>query len=1045
MNEEQRTESGVVEDRLALVERRVDLLSAELMAATAGRDRAHEDISKLLEYFEFCLTEIGRLDGRIDSDVGVAVGRFERELETLRETTTDTSAAVRSMRSEQQAFSDTANDHAAQLMQLLADLQQFGVESRAASDAGIDEVAEIAEQLSLEIQGSREVADEALARTGAVELDLRDRAKALRAERQERAAQTDAANEEREDLRQRLESLREVVESVTGRDLVDRDDYATVLALAEELELAVGQSRVLADEALARTDSMEAAGGVRHDELIEKLAGVESDLRDRSDAVAASVSGLDNRVSEQLASLVAQRGQIRQDLLDVVDLRMDDFGSELFASLEARLAKTDSLLGELIPVADALAVRDLIDRDDYAVLVALAEELELAVGQSRALADEALARTDSVEAAAVERHEELVAKLDAVDGVNSDVALLQERLEKSDGLLAKLAPAVDELASRDLIDREDHAVLVALAEELELAVGESRVLAEKALERNELVDAAAVERHEELVAKLVTVEGDLRDGSDAVAVSVDGVNSDVALLQGRLEKSDGLLAKLGPVVDELSSRDLIDRDDYAVLVALAEELELAVGQSRALADEALARTDSVEAAAVERHEELVAKLVAVEDDLRDRSDAVVASVDGLDERVSERVESLVAEHERVRRDLFHDVDIRVGGLSKEYTNLRKRLEATDSLLDELGPAVDEISNRDVVSPEDYAALLALTEELEFAIDQSRVYADEALARTESFAESQQSVSERVESLLAEREQIRRDLLNDVDIRVGGLGSEFASLRERLEATDSLLGELGPAVDGLVEGKLVATNTVTRSDYDELSALTAELEALVAESRALADEALARTSVVEADVRNQTSSVIDTTVQNRHIVAQLGGVQAAIEALRSGSAMTEEDLAELREAINNAAEDSVELRSAIEESQEMSIKAADKAESAADHVDGLRADHDSEVETNKGREAELVAQLKRVSAIEEREAYERNRQRRMSEAQRNEFEQLVERLAEVERALEERYADQGSGSDSQDRELVIDLRREHAPPTWQFERRRTPRTPPSEHS
>ena len=983
MNDEQRTKGSTDVERIERIERRLDLLSAELVAATAGRDRAHEDISKLLEYFEFCLTEIGRLDGRIDSDVGVAVGRFERELETLRETTTDTSAAVRSMRSEQQAFSDTANDHAAQLSELLTDLQQFGVESRAASDAGIGEVAEIAEQLSLEIQGSREVADEALARTGAVELDLRDRAKALRAERQERAAQTDAANEDREDLRRRLESLREVVESVTGRDLVDRDDYATVLALAEELELAVGRSQGVADQALARTESVDAAGAVRHDELIEKLAGVESDLQDRSDAVAVSVGELDDRVSEQLTLLVAQRGQMRQDLLDVLGLRMGDLGTELFASLEARLAKTDSLLGELIPVADELAVRDLIDRDDYAVLVALAEELES-------------------------------------------------------------------------------------------AVGESRELAEKALARNELVDSAAVERHEELVAKLVAVEGDLRDGSDAVAVSVDGiservgalvaereqirrellddvdvavdgVNSDIASLQDRLEKSDGLLAKLAPIVDELAGRSLVDRDDYAVLVALAEELERAVGQSRLLADEALARTESVDAAAAERHEELVAKLAAVEGDMRDRADAAAASIGGLDERMSERVEALVAEHERIRRDMFHDVDIRVGGLSKEYTNLRNRLEATDSLLGELGPAVDEISKRDVVSPEDHAALLALTEELEFAIEQSRVYADEALARTESFAESQQSVSERVESLLAEREQIRRDLLNDVDIRVGGLGSEFTSLRERLEATDSLLGELGPAVDGLVEGKLVAANTVTRGDYDELSALTAELEALVAESRELADEALARTSVVEADVRNQTSSVIDTAVQNRHIVAQLGGVQAAVEALRSGSAMTEEELAELREAINTAAEDSVELRSAIEESQEMSIKAADKAESAADHVDGLRADHDSEVETNKEREAELVSQLRRVSAIEEREAYERNRQRRMSEAQRHEFQQLVERLAEVERALEERYADQGSGSDNEDRELVIDLRREHAPPTWQFERRRTPRTPPAEHS
>lgn len=49
VSDEQGAASNSDDDRIARVERRVDLLAAELTAATVGRDRAHEGISKLLE------------------------------------------------------------------------------------------------------------------------------------------------------------------------------------------------------------------------------------------------------------------------------------------------------------------------------------------------------------------------------------------------------------------------------------------------------------------------------------------------------------------------------------------------------------------------------------------------------------------------------------------------------------------------------------------------------------------------------------------------------------------------------------------------------------------------------------------------------------------------------------------------------------------------------------------------------------------------------------------------------------------------------------
>ena len=691
----------------------------------------------------------------------------------------------------------------------------------------------------------------------------------------------------------------------------------------------------------------------------------------------------DERLSERLESLVAERAQIRRDLLDEVDVQVGSVNSDL-ANLQERLEESDGLLAKLSPAVDELSSREVVTPDQYATLLALAEELESAVGQSRVLADEALARTDSVEAAGVRRHDDLVAKLAAVETDLND---------RSDAVAANVG-GLDERLS---------------------------------------------ERLESLVAEREQIRRDLLDELD---VQVGSVNSDLTFLQERLDESDGVLAKLSPAVDDLVGREVVTPEEYESLVALAQELELAVGQSRVLADEALTRTDSIEAASAKRHDKLVKKLASVEGDLATRSDEALSRADSMDERLSERVEALVAEREQIRRDLVKDVDIRVGGLSKEHTKLRERLETTDSLMGELGPAIEEISRRKVVSQDDYEALLSLVGEFDHSIEQARLYADEALARTESFDHVQDHLSKRVEWLWAEREQIREDLLNDVDIRVGGLSKEHAKLRKHLEETDSLLAKLSPAVDGLVGKDPVAGEVVSVADYEELAALTAELERLVADSREMADEALARTSVVEADVRNQTTSVIEAAAQNRRIGAQLDGVQAAIAALRSGSSITEEQLAELREVIKISAEDADGIWSAIEESQEMSIKAADKAESAADHVDGLRADHDSEAESNKARNQYLIEQLERIDSIEEREGYERNRQRRIVDRQDDEFAKLVERLAEVERALEEQ---QSEPSQDVQEEAVIDLRPEHAPPTWQFERRRTPRTPPAEKS
>ena len=115
--------------------------------------------------------------------------------------------------------------------------------------------------------------------------------------------------------------------------------------------------------------------------------------------------------------------------------------------IDGRVSATDASLDELRAAVAEVAGRDVVGRDDYAVLVELAEELEISVSEARVLADEAMSRSEAVEASVAEVADRDVverAELERVD------ALIAGRVSATDASLDELRAAVAEVAGRDV-------------------------------------------------------------------------------------------------------------------------------------------------------------------------------------------------------------------------------------------------------------------------------------------------------------------------------------------------------------------------------------------------------------------------------------------------------------------------------------------------------------------------------------------------------------------------------------------------------------------
>ena len=853
----QESSSELTNDRLDRLERRFDVLTAELAAATAGRDRAHDDISKLLEYFEFCLAEIGRLEGRLDSDVRSTLDRFEDELRVLKDRAATNSSELHTIRSDHQAFADIANGHAIHTSELLAELHNYEVDTRTAADDAVLEVAEVA---------------------------------------------TD---------------LRRAIAEVAGRDVVGRDDYAVLVELAEALEIAVGQPRVLADEAMSHSEAVEVSVAEvagrdvverveleslsdRAGELDDRLVEVDATLGERFDTVNAKLGELDDEARKTAKAVYAERVS-RVEVIDDVAAERERERARVDELIAGRVSATDASLDELRAAVAEVAGRDVVGREDYAVLSEWTEELEIAVTQARVLANEAISRSEEV----AEGRDALRNDLDdlvteRVDGLGAEVSALDERIEASDQALAELRGTIDEVGAREVVDMSDYQALTDATAEMDgrLNAVDARLasLDEDTKSSSKVIDALISERFqtlvrgqsedrealESLIAQRVdaldTAHGSLRAELDGlVAQQSDRLGVEVEALDARLSESDRALRDLRASIGDVADREVVDVEDYEGLVAVAAELD--------------ARLSEVDTALSERITELSGKRdsdrVHFEAVVADHVSTLVAQREELrrelDDLVLEKVEALVVDRDKIRRDLERLVSEQAGEFGSGVTDLGGRLEASDAVLAELRVAIAEISQRDVVDRHEYDSVATLAEELELAVAEARVLAEQAIDQSK---QTTTTASARHDELVERIELSETSMRTEQQEVVEHLESVEADLREQakelLSATEETL-ELSIKAADKAEFAADSADGV-RADHEDF--VEGHLEVIDAQSE--------RIALIEAQDELERTRSREVDIEFRDEIGELFERLAGVERAVADSAK-DDDVIDLPEA------------------------------------------------------------------------------------------------------------------------------------------------------
>ena len=1023
VDRERSSANEVATDRLDRLERRFDVLVAELTAASVGRDRAHADIARLLEYFEFCLSEIGRLDDRIDSDVRKAVERFENEVHALKDRSADTSAQLQSIRNDQHAFVEIANDRALHASEVFAELQRFELDTRSAADAAAIDLAELADRLRAEhddrIQALRALSsDEATARAQ-IERSLGERVDALLAGRDDLRRSLDelvndrvgAVNHDVQSLMERLarsdESLAELrvgLEQVAGRDVVDSGDYAVLVEIAEQLEQAVDQAAELADEALTRSGKIDTrlekldkasrknakalhAEQVSRDEALAQLSADRDGLRaELADLISAGRvedrATLEALLSERVAGLTADRDSLRVELENLVAERADGLGEEL-SKVGDRLGSSDEALDSLRRAVDEVAGRDAVDVTDYESLVLLAADLEMRLGQVDSqmvvLDDEArkqASTTDELAAGRVEDREQLsdllAEQADAMSNRHDDL-----RTELDDLVTDRVDAEVVQMGAR--FRSTDAAI-----DELRRALAEAASQEVVGVEEHQALSEAARELEERLI-ELDSQFAGLGESSRKQALRTD------ELVAGRVEDREALEAL---IEQRAIARLSADRDGLrAELEALVEE------QAKALA----ADRDSLRA-------ELAGMISAGR--VEDRA--------ALEALLSERVAGLSADRDSLRAELAELAAERVDGLGE----VDERLATSDEALDSLRRAVDEVAGRDAVDVSDYESLVLLAADLEMrlgqvdsqmaALDdearkQASATAELASGRVEGLEQLSDLFAEQADELSTRHDDLRSELDEliagraDAEERLVALDE---SSRKQASTTDELVAgrvEDREALEALIDARAEALEATQANDRTHMEALVVErVAAVMSERDELREEldALVRERVEALVIdREDIRSDLDRLVTER-----TGELGADIAALDSRLGESDQMADELRSALDDVANRDVVARS---EYEAVAVLAGDLDVAVAEArlLADQAIDRSNQVEASSdARHEQLVEQMDAAqSLVDERDARHEQLAQQIDATRSlvdERHEQITEQVEAIDTSIEE---------------------------------------------
>ena len=891
--------------------------ASALKAAEASRaelaqrlERAEADRARAAEAIE----------GRVAVAVAEATRRAEEAIEEARNRADGARSSFESRILELEKL--RSGDAEAQQNDLVAQLERVRAEHEEAVQAARHELAETLEGIERDRERDAEAARAelraALERVELVQREsdaLREQLTQVTVERHEAEG---LAGEERrrlaelqreaEETRARIDGLREAADGSEERSRAE----------VEELRAQIAALRDAAGEA------PEVAGAGE----VEALRAAQQELQERVEA----------QIAEQLASLKADT--------DVTEVRR---------TVEAVQAAQDALAGRLDEQAAGSAELDELRRaqDELAE-----RNLEILRAQ-----DDFAQRHEEVVQAQAEigrRHDELAGAADELRAAQESLASLQAQVAAEQGereqfrastetalaQLAEVRAALHEHASSisvqlpsDAIERDEFAARTAELR-AEIAAAVEQAGAEAAALRERLQDADALQ------ARVEAAEG----VADGLATRVAGVEAltDGLATRDELEGLKGAEARANARIDEVAAEAEAARRAAAEMVAAGQEIAARLDEAAQAEDELSARVEAVAAdAAAARSDAATARsgvagaaeeagqaLAAARDASErvaevDRSTAnVLADVRDVRDRVDEaatlaRTAQDAAATARTETDELRGSVARVAG---ELQVARGELERAGQEALGARQAASTAQEAASAAREDAGRAREESAAVRREVETGRERLTTLGAGVERLTDSVTHAAQAAESAQTEATAARRtgkelaQLVSELDSKATALRGEMGTGRERLQALDASVNQLGQA--SMIAAKdAQAARTAVDAQGEELRTEIAEVRAIAEKAQTGIDAILSEVALV----RFETQRVIADADTNRDTVV---AGERRLEAMAAEVTFALKSLEEIKAGLTSAGQAAVIARREAEQAK----KAAQNAgEGSKDNV------------------------------------------------------------------------------------------------------------------
>src|SRR5215218_8545509 len=754
-----------------------------------------------------------------------------------------------------------------------------------------------------------------------------------------RASALKAAEASRAELAHRLERAEadraRAAEAIEGR-------VASAVAEAQQAELIAQLDRV-------RAEHEEAVQAARH-ELAATLEGIERDRERDAEAARAELRAALERVDLVQRESDALREQLTQMTVDRHEAEgLAGEERRRLSELQREVEETRARVDGLRQGADAL--RDEAKAAQQRVETRLAELVQVQAAPGADTADVAEVRS-ALEAGRVAQ-QELSGRLDALADAGHDVADIRRAQEELAERHADLLRAQDDFARRheDVVQAQAemgrrHDELAGAADELRaaqeaLAALQAQVAAEQgereqfrastehALAQLADVRAALQEHassisvqlptnaveHEELAARVAELRGE-------IAAAAGQAKAEAAALQARLQHTEGVAERVAAVesaaaeatrkVDRVAEAGEAAQARLEQLAGAADGLATRVAGVEALTDGLVSREDlaAADARTAARIDEVAAEadaarraaaeMVMAGQEIAARLDEAARAEDELAARVDEATTLARGAHEASTAARTEADELRgaVGRVAGELQVVRGELERARQ--EAAAP------RREVETGRERLTTLGTTIERVTESATSAVHAAEA-------AQAEATAARRSGKDLAQ-------LVGELDTKATTLRTEMGTGRERLQALDNSVDQLGQA--SMLAGKdAQAAKAAVEAQGTELRAEIAEVRQIAEKAQSGIDAILGEVALVRA----QSERVVSDADTNRETV--LSG-ERRLEAMAAEVTFALKSLEEIKAGLTSAGQAAVIARREAEQAK----KAAQNAgEGSKDNV------------------------------------------------------------------------------------------------------------------